>query len=56
LIVVGAGPRSASTIVETQTPAAAIAEIADLPVLISPPSGSLAASYPQVSPVALQTL
>ena len=37
LIVMGSGPRSGLTMVETQTPAEAVAEIADIPVLISQP-------------------
>jgi nucleotide-binding universal stress UspA family protein len=55
LIVVGAGPRYGSAIVESQTPAAAIAEIADVPVLISQPCGSSVEINPQVSLFARKT-
>jgi nucleotide-binding universal stress UspA family protein len=55
LIVVGSGPRSGSTVVESQTPAAAIAEIADIPVLISPSCGTSVALNPQISLFARKT-
>jgi nucleotide-binding universal stress UspA family protein len=55
LIVIGSAPRCALTAAESQSPAATMAEIADIPVLISQLSASHLPSKAQISPFAHKT-